>query len=76
LLGEHPDWYLRESAEKLHVCPQAIHKMFKKLGVTRKKTFAYSEKPGKEREEFLKRIAKIPEKERVYAGECGILNFT
>jgi transposase len=37
LLGEHPDWYLREFAEKLNVCPQAIHKMFKKLGITRKK---------------------------------------
>jgi transposase len=38
LLEEHPDWYLREFAEKLNVCRQAIQKMFKKLGVTRKKT--------------------------------------
>jgi transposase len=37
LLEEHPDWYLMEFAEKLNVCPQAIYKMFKKLGVTRKK---------------------------------------
>jgi transposase len=37
LLEEHPDWYLREFAEKFNVCPQAIDKMFKKLGVTRKK---------------------------------------
>jgi transposase len=37
LLEEHPDWYLREFAEKFNVCPQAIHKMFEKLGVTRKK---------------------------------------
>jgi transposase len=37
LLEEHPDWYLREFAEKFHVCLQAIDKMFKKLGVTRKK---------------------------------------
>ena len=36
-LEEHPDWYLREFAEKFDVCPQAIHKMFKKLGITRKK---------------------------------------
>jgi transposase len=38
-LQEHPDWYLREFAEKFNVCPQAIHKMFKKLGITRKKNF-------------------------------------
>jgi transposase len=37
LLREHPDWYLREFAEKCNVCLQAIDKMFKKLGVTRKK---------------------------------------
>jgi transposase len=37
LLEEHPDWYLREFAEKFTVCPQAIHKMFEKLGVARKK---------------------------------------
>jgi transposase len=37
LLEEHPDWYLREFAEKFNVCLQAIDKMFKKLGVTRKK---------------------------------------
>jgi transposase len=37
LLEEHPDWYVREFAEKFNVCPQAIDKMFKKLGVTRKK---------------------------------------
>jgi transposase len=37
LAEEHPDWYLREFAEKLNVCPQAVDKMLKKLGVTRKK---------------------------------------
>jgi transposase len=37
LLADHPDWYLREFAEKFNVCPQAVHKMFEKLGVTRKK---------------------------------------
>ncbi|MDR3356324.1 MAG: transposase [Spirochaetaceae bacterium] len=35
--GEHPDRYLGEFAEKLNVCPRAVYKMFKKLGVTRKK---------------------------------------
>jgi hypothetical protein len=39
--------------------------MVKKLGVTRKKTFTYSEKSEKEREEFLKQLIEIPEKERV-----------
>jgi transposase len=39
LAGEHPDWYLREFAEKLHVCPHAVDKMLKKLGITRKKNF-------------------------------------
>jgi hypothetical protein len=72
LLEEHPDWYLREFAEKFTVCPQAIHKTFEKLGVTRKKTFTYSEKSEKEREAFLKEIAKIPDKKRVYVDECGI----
>jgi transposase len=62
LLEEHPDWYLREFAEKLNVCRQAVQKMFKKLGVTRKKTFTYSEKSEKDREEYLKRIAEIREK--------------
>ncbi|MDR1232292.1 MAG: transposase [Spirochaetaceae bacterium] len=37
LAEEHPDWYLREFAEKFNVCPQAIDKMLKKLGITRKK---------------------------------------
>jgi transposase len=39
LLEEHPDWYLREFAEKFDVWPQAIHQMFRKLGVTYKKNF-------------------------------------
>ncbi|MDR0410075.1 MAG: IS630 transposase-related protein [Spirochaetaceae bacterium] len=33
LLEEHSDWYLREFAEKLGVCFQSAHKMFKKLGL-------------------------------------------
>jgi transposase len=37
LAEKHPDWYLREFAEKLGVCFQAVHKMFKKLGITHKK---------------------------------------
>jgi hypothetical protein len=45
---------------------------FEKLGVTRKKTFTYSEKSEKEREAFLKGIVKIPDEKRVYVDECGI----
>jgi transposase len=37
LLEEHPDWYLREFAEKFGVCPQAIHKMFEKMALCVKK---------------------------------------
>jgi transposase len=37
LLDGHPDWHLREFAAKFNVCLAAIYKMFKKLGVTRKK---------------------------------------
>jgi hypothetical protein len=37
-----------------------------------KKTFAYSEKSEKDREEYLKRIAEIPDENRVYVDECGI----
>ncbi|MDR0409418.1 MAG: transposase [Spirochaetaceae bacterium] len=47
LLEEHPDWYLRKFAEKFNVCMQSVHKMFRKLGVTRKKTFTYSENQKK-----------------------------
>jgi transposase len=46
LLEEHPDWYLREFAEKFHVCPRAVDKMFKKLGVTRKKNVYLFGKTG------------------------------
>lgn len=44
LLEEHPDWYLREFAEKFDVCLQAIDKIFKKLGITRKKNLIYIRK--------------------------------
>jgi transposase len=46
MLEEHPDWYLREFAEKFNVCLQAIDKMFKKPGVTRKKNFYLFGKAG------------------------------
>ena len=65
LLEEHPDRYLKEFAERFNVCPSAVYNMFEKLGVTRKKTFTCSEKSEKDREEFLKQIAKIPEEKRV-----------
>jgi hypothetical protein len=49
--------------------------MFKKLGITRKKTFTYSEKSEKERDAFLSDIAKIPKEKRIYVDECGINEY-
>jgi transposase len=40
----HPDWYLSGFAKEFDVWPQAVHKKFKKLGVTRKKNFHLSGK--------------------------------
>jgi transposase len=59
LVDEHPDWYLKEFAEKLNVCFQAVQQMFKKLGITRKKTCTYSGKSEEKREEYLAQLAKI-----------------
>jgi transposase len=47
MLEEHPNWYLREFAEQFNVCLQAVDKMFKKLGVTRKKHLVIQRKYGK-----------------------------
>jgi transposase len=57
LLEEHPDWYLREFAEKFNVCPQAIDKMFKKLGLPVKKNFYLFGKTGE-------RTGSVPEPDR------------
>jgi hypothetical protein len=46
-------------------------KCLRNLALHVKKTFTCSEKPEKDREEFLSRIAGITEEKRVYAGECG-----
>jgi transposase len=69
LVDEHPGWYLREFAKKLNVCFQAVHQMFKKLGITSKKTFTYSGKSEEKREEYLGRLAGIPEENRVYVSD-------
>ena len=47
LLEAHPDWYLSEFAEKFDVWPQAIHKRFKKMGITRKKKHLLTRKNQK-----------------------------
>jgi transposase len=47
LAEEHPDWYLREFAEKLNVCFQAVDKMLRKLGITRKKKLLRIRKKAK-----------------------------
>jgi hypothetical protein len=41
LPGERPGRNLRECAEKLAVCPQAISEMFEKPGVARKKNYLF-----------------------------------
>jgi transposase len=63
---------LREFAEEPGVCLQVIHKTFKKLGITRKKTFTYSGKSEERRGECLNNIGHIPEENRVYVDESGI----
>jgi transposase len=47
LVEEHPDWYLREFAEKFNVCHQSVHKMLKKLGITHKKLLHIPKSPRK-----------------------------
>jgi transposase len=69
LADEHPGWYLKEFAEKLNVCFQAVQQMFKKLGITRKKTFTCSGKSEEKRQEYLARLAGIPKKNRVYVSD-------
>jgi hypothetical protein len=73
-LADRPGgWRLREFAERFNVRPQAAQKMFETLRLLHvKETYAYSEKPKKDREEFLKQTAKTPEEERVYAAFIGI----
>jgi len=39
---------------------------------TNKKTFAYSEKPEKERAKFAARLKRVPKDKRIYVDECGI----
>ncbi|MDR2477102.1 MAG: transposase [Treponema sp.] len=72
MAAEHPDWYLQEFAEAFNVCHQAIQQMFKRLGVTHKKTSTYSEKSEDKRKEYLRQAAQISEGKQVYVGECGI----
>jgi transposase len=48
LAGKHPDWYLREFAEELGVCHQAVHRMLKKLGIIRNKKLLPVRKKAKE----------------------------
>jgi transposase len=44
LAEKHPDWPLKEFAEELGVCFQAVHKMFKKLGISRKEKLLHIQK--------------------------------
>jgi transposase len=72
LAEKHPDRYLKAFAEQCNVCPQAVHIMFVEIGITRKKTFAYSEKSEEKRKRYVTDSSRMPEEKRVYADECGI----
>ena len=53
LVKTHPDWYLHEFAKQFDVWPQAIHKRFRKLGITRKKKHSPIQKSQKSRERSI-----------------------
>jgi transposase len=64
-LEEHPDWYLREFAEKFNACLQVVDKMFKKPGVTRKKNiYLFGESAGRVPETDCRNTGRDP-------GICG-----
>jgi transposase len=67
-----PDALQREAAEAFGVAKSAIQKTLRKIGYTRKKTFLYKERNDQKRQEFLKRLRKIPEAHRVFIDESGI----
>jgi hypothetical protein len=69
LSNSMPRWYLKEFAQVFGVRGQSVQKMSVKLGVTRKKTFTYSEKSEEKREEYLNRPARIPKEDRVYVSD-------
>jgi len=69
----NPDWFLRQYAEEFGVCPQAVHQKFIALGLShKKKTFAYSERSEEKRAKYLKKVARVPVRKRVFVDECGI----
>ena len=59
-VSQTPDAYLRELAEPFNCTEQAVFYALKKLCITYKKTFAYSEKSLDKRQEYLKALEKIP----------------
>ncbi len=50
---------------------QNLSYLGQKLGITRKKTYGYQERNEEERAEFRRKLAKIPDKRRVYVDEAG-----
>jgi transposase len=67
-----PDSFLKELAEKFNCSAVAIHNRLKQMKITYKKTFTYSEKSEEKRAAYLKELANIPVRKRVYVDECGI----
>jgi transposase len=70
---EHPDDFNRERALRFDCGGEAIRLALNKLGITGKKTFYYKERDEWKREEFLEKVALVPDDKRVYIDECGIL---
>ena len=71
-IEEKPDAYLRELAEQYNCSVTAVFYAIKKLKLTYKKTFTYSEKSEEKRAEFLDKIKAIPAEKIVYIDESGI----
>jgi transposase len=73
VIEEKPDLFLKELAEIFDCSITSVHNRLKKLKITvKKKTFTYSEKSESDRAEYLEKLEKIPETERVYVDECGV----
>jgi transposase len=67
-----PDLFLKEIAKEFNCSAVAIHKRLKKMKITRKKTFTYSEESEEKRREYLEKLEKIPVHLRVYVDESGV----
>jgi len=71
-VAEKPDAFLKEYAEQFDCTPTAVCYALEKFNITRKKkTFTYSEKSEREREEFTARLKRVPQNKRAYVDESA-----